>query len=61
MTDFSSRHPLRLRANALLLAMLMGLLALAGLGGCAGTAGGGSATSNSQGEPLTESDEPEGR
>jgi type IV pilus assembly protein PilF len=61
MTDFSSHPPLRLRSNALLLAMVMGLLALAGLSGCAGTAGGGSATSNSQGEPLTESDEPEGR
>lgn len=61
MTDFSSRHPLRLRANALLLAMMMGVLALVGLGGCAGTAGGGSAVNNSQGEPITESDEPEGR
>lgn len=61
MTDFSSRHPLRLRANALLLATVVGVLALAGLGGCAGTAGGGSAVNNSQGEPITESDEPEGR
>jgi type IV pilus assembly protein PilF len=60
MTDFSSRNPWRLRANALLLAM-MGVLALAGLGGCAGTAAGGSAVNNSQGEPITESDEPEGR
>lgn len=61
MTDFSSRHPLRLRANALLLATVVGVLALAGLSGCAGTAGGGSAVNNSQGEPITESDEPEGR
>lgn len=61
MTDFSTRHPLRSRVNALLLVMVIGLLALTGLGGCAGTAAGGSAASNSQGEPLTESDEPEGR
>jgi type IV pilus assembly protein PilF len=61
MTDFSSRHPLRSRVNALLLAMVVGLLALAGLSGCAGTAGGASSANNSQGEPITESDEPEGR
>ena len=60
MTDFSPRPLARSRAHALLLAMALGLFAVAGLGGCAG-AGGGSAANNSQGEPITESDEPESR